>query len=126
MIAGDHVIVKNCKDVVMVGDDWVRIPINWNTPWPGGKYRIRLSDMYERDPCMLVWYYCSKALLDSHGRKLKSRKAPIEKLWLYEDNIHPHAQMNPRPLEWYDKNPRRKVWRSDDVKTRWRVNSIMQ
>jgi large subunit ribosomal protein L13 len=51
MITGDQVIITNIKDAVMVGDDWLRVPITWQTAYPGGKYRVRLSEMYDRDPC---------------------------------------------------------------------------
>ena len=125
MIAGDHVIVLNCKDVVMVGDDWLRIPIAWNTNWPGGKYRIRVSEMYDRDPCMLMMYYCKNEINHHFRSRLKMRQAPLEKIWVYEDTTHPHADKCPRPLHWRDPDISRETWRHPMFQRRWTPNQFL-
>ncbi|ORC93779.1 ribosomal protein L13 [Trypanosoma theileri] len=125
MLTGDHVIIVNIKDVVMVGDEWIRVPITWQTAYPGGKYRIRLTDMYERDPCMLMWWFLKDEVNRHFVRKLKTRVAPLEKAWLYEDSVHPHADKNPRPLCWTD--PVVKGWKYRDPQfiRRWKPNEFM-
>ncbi|EPY37835.1 large subunit ribosomal protein L13 [Angomonas deanei] len=89
MMAGDHVVIINVKDAVMTGDAWIRTPITWQTAYPGGKYRIRLTDMYERDPCMVMWWFLKDEVNKHFVRKLKTRVAPLEKAWLYEDAVPP-------------------------------------
>lgn len=126
IFTGDNVIIVNCKDVVMVGDDWVRIPITWNTAWAGGRYRIRLSDMYERDCCMLMQYYIRKSIGKLHGRNLKCRHAPVEKAWLYEDGVHPHADKSPIPIAWKDRDASHVRWTSELNQRRWSVNAFMK
>ncbi|KAG8347070.1 putative Ribosomal protein L13 [Trypanosoma vivax] len=125
MIVGDHVVIINIRDVVMVGDQWIRVPITWQTAYPGGKYRIRLTDMYERDPCMLMWWFLKDEVNRHFVRKLKTRVAPLEKAWLYEDSVHPHADKNPRPLCWSD--PEVKGWKYTDPQfvRRWRPNEFI-
>ena len=126
MIAGDHVVIINIKDSVMVGDDWVRIPITWQTNYPGGRYRIRLTDMYERDPCMVMWWYLKDAVNIHFVKKLKTRIAPMEKAWLYEDAVHPHGDKNPRPLNWSDPRNTPQKWVHPQFKQRWKINDFIR
>lgn len=126
VIAGDHVIITNIKDIVMVGDDWLRIPIAWSTTYPGGRYRVRLSEMYDRDPCMVMWHYLRKEVNENFARKLKMRISPMEKAWLYEGNVHPHLEKNPRPLPWTDHSISREKWVDPSLQRRWSVNEFMR
>ena len=126
VITGDQVIITNVKDMVMVGDDWLRIPITWQTQYPGGKYRVRLSEMYDRDPCMVMWHYLQKEVNFHFRRKLKTRSAPLEKAWLYEGSVHPHMDKNPRPLPWADHSLRREKWVDPTFQRRWTTNEFMQ
>lgn len=127
MMAGDHVVVVNVKDAVMVGDGWLRTPITWQTCYPSGKYRVRLTDMYDRDPCMVMWYFTQQAVSKHFVRRLKTRCAPMEKLWLYEDAVHPHQDRNPRPLVWNEVNRRIGTrYRDKDLVLRWKPNQFIQ
>jgi large subunit ribosomal protein L13 len=126
IMAGDHVVVTNIKDAVMVGDDWLRIPITWETQYPGGKYRVRLSEVYDRDPCLVMWHYLKQEVNLHFRRKLKTRTAPLEKAWLYEGAIHPHGDKNPRPLVWVDPSTTRKKWVDPGFQRRWKVNEFMR
>lgn len=126
IIAGDHVIITNVKDMVMVGDDWLRIPITWNTSYPGGKYRVRLSEMYDRDPCMVMWHYLRKEVNEHFIRKLKTRMAPLEKAWLYEGAVHPHMDKSPRPLPWVDHSLKGQKWVEPTFQRRWGANEFLQ
>ena len=126
MFASDHVIIQNCNQVVMVGDDWIRVPITWQTAWPGGKYRIRLSDMFERDPCLLMWYYVRKCLTNAHGKNQKAKAIPLEKVWVYEDSVHPHVDKSPRPLEWHDHNRTAVQYKADGEHRAWTINEFTQ
>ncbi|KPI88000.1 50S ribosomal protein L13-like protein [Leptomonas seymouri] len=125
MITGDHVVITNIKDAVMTGDNWIRVPITWQTAYPGGSYRVRLSEMYERDPCMVMWWYLKDEVNHHFVRKLKTRTAPLEKAWLYEGSTHPHGDKNPRPLLWSD--TQRTSWRYKDrmFQRRWSPNQFM-
>ena len=125
ILSGDHVVITNIKDVVMVGDDWLRIPVTWQTTYPGGRYRVRLSEMYDRDPCMVMWYYLKDEVNFHFRRRLKTRVAPLEKAWLYEGNVHPHAEKNPRPIAWVDHTLCREKWTEKTVQRRWSPNQFM-
>ena len=126
MITGDQVVVINAKDVVMVGDGWLRTPVVWGTPYPGGKYRIRLSDMFERDPCLVLWYYIRLELNKNYNKRLKMRMAPIEKAYVYEDAVHPHHDKNPRPVSWNDTLIRGHRYQNLAHQQRWYPNDFMK
>ena len=126
MLQGDQVVLINCKDVVLTGDQWLRNPIEWQTTWPGGKYRVRMSEMFNRDPCMVVWNQCRQQV-EYHHRKTRHepiRKAPLENLWLYEGATHPHNDKSIRPLSWNPSpiSPRYKGAKQQ----RWTPNAFMQ
>lgn len=124
LVNGDNLILINCKDVVMVGDQWVRTPITWTTHWPAGKYRVRCSEMYDRDPCLLVWYYADQALRKEFGSR-NVREPMIESLYLYEDAVHPHANMCPRPFRWTDWRTGNVKYRDPAFQQRWTPNPVM-
>ena len=127
-LMGDHVVVVNCKDVVMVGEEWIRVPITWTTKYPSGKYDVRCSDMYDKDPCMLVWTFIRRDLID-RGWNAKAdhlRHGHLEKAWLYADHVHPHMEKDPRPVPWSDHNPTPQPWSSENVHSRWKPNSQMR
>ena len=109
----------------MTGDQWIRVPVTWNTPWPAGKYRVRLSEMYDRDPNMVLFHYVRLEINVAFSRKLKTRVAPLENVWMYEDSVHPHGDMNPRPIAWQD-SPKYDRWTSNQLQLRWRPNDYMQ
>merc|ERR1712000_745534 len=88
IITGDQIVLINCKDVVLTGDQWIRNPIEWRTNWPGGKYRIRMSDMFNKDPCLVVWNECRKQVEFHFRHKVNMKRAPMENFWLYENATH--------------------------------------
>eukprot|EP00759_Apiculatamorpha_spiralis_P033272 PhF_6_TR34615/c0_g1_i1/m.50397/K02871/RP-L13, MRPL13, rplM; large subunit ribosomal protein L13 len=126
-VMGDHVVVLNCKDVVMIGEEWIRVPVSWQTDYPRGKYHVRCSEMYDKDPCMLVWHFIRRELID-RGYNVKQHmwQAHIEKAWLYADHVHPHLEKDPRPVPWSDHDPRYRPWASEHVHSRWKPNSQMR
>jgi large subunit ribosomal protein L13 len=122
----DQVVVINVKDTVMVGDNWLREPIKWESPFSGGKMRVRASELFERDPCML-FQHCLRQELQrfiggpyKRGESHQNLKLFTEYTWLYEDALHPHADENPRPIRWMGKQ------KGDTYKfnrpTRWFAN----
>ncbi|KNH06781.1 50S ribosomal protein L13-like protein [Perkinsela sp. CCAP 1560/4] len=126
-LMGDHIVVINCKDVIMVGEDSIRVPITWNSNYPGGKYRVRCSEMYDRDPCMLVFYFLMREIKDHGWNKAEHLyKGHLEKAWLYTDHIHPHMLKNPRPVPWTDNCPFYHKWGSPENQTRWFPNIQMR
>lgn len=124
ILNGDQVVAINCKDVVMTGDQWIRNPIEWHTRWAGGRYRVRMSDMFNKDPCMVVWA-AVKHEINFHFRKKEAmRVAPMENLWLYETAVHPHGDRGLRPLSW-NPSPVNVRYKGKDEK-RWSPNEFMQ
>ena len=127
MLMGDHVVVLNCKDAILVGEEAIRVPVQWNSRYPGGKYRIRCSEMYDRDPCMLVFYFLMREIKERGWNKAEHLyKGHIEKAWLYTDHIHPHVDQNPRPVSWTDNCPFYRKWASPDNQSRWHPNVQMR
>ena len=124
MLNGDQVVAINCKDVVMTGDQWIRTPIAWHTKFPGGKYRVRMSDMFNKDPCMIVWNQIRHEVNVHFKRKLKMRVAPLENVWLYEGAVHPHNDKGLRPLLW-NPSPVYARYKGQEHR-RWRPNEFMQ
>jgi large subunit ribosomal protein L13 len=125
MMQGDNIVCINTKDLVMTGDQWLRTPYEWSTPWPAGKYRVRASDMFTRDPSMVL-YNEVRMKVDHHFRgKLKTHVAPLENLWLYEDAVHPHGAKGLRPLAW-NPSPVYSRWTSPHNVRRWSTNEFMQ
>ena len=126
-LMGDHVVVLNCKDAVLVGEEAIRVPVSWNTRYPGGKYRVRCSEMYDRDPCMLVFYHLMREIKDHGWNKAPHLyKGHLEKAWLYADHVHPHMVKNPRPVPWADNCPFYRQWGSPDSQSRWHPNPQMR
>jgi large subunit ribosomal protein L13 len=124
IVNGDQVVAINCRDVVMTGDQWIRTPVEWKTSWPGGKYRVRMSDMFNKDPCMVVWREIQQQVGHHFRNKKALRTAPLENVWLYEDAVHPHAERGLRPLAW---NPSPVYCRyRGRSHHRWKPNAFMQ
>lgn len=128
VITPDQVVVINCRDAVMVGDNWSREPVTWRSNFPSGKYRVRASEVYERDPCMLVYrkvttnvrhYLFSPTKIS----KLDRSYAAMEFLWLYEDAVHPHADEAPRPIRWVGQKEGQ-TYKFDRM-TRWWANPYL-
>ena len=127
-IMGDHVVVINCKDAVMVGEEWIRVPIRWETKYPSGRYSVRCADMYDKDPCMVVWHFLRREIVErGWNRKEHLMQGHMEKAWLYTDHIHPHMDKDPRPVPWSDHNPHYYAWTSERARTgRWDPNPQMR
>ena len=124
LLNGDQVVLINCKDVVLTGDQWIRTPVTWQTQWHGGRYRLRMSDLFNRDPCMLVWNEIRREVAFHFDRALKTRVAPLENVWLYENAVHPHNDKGLRPLSW---NPSPFYTRYRGLqRRRWQPNEFMQ
>ena len=126
-ITGDHVVALNTKDVVMVGDYWLRVPFRVveNSPWPAGKFNVRSQEVFDRDPSLVVWKATHQALREYFAGNHHPVIAPMERLWLYEDALHPHQDMAPRPIEWTsDKHYSKYVPHNHRI--RWRYNQQMR
>ena len=106
VLTPDHVVVINVKDAVMVGDNWLREPIKWESQYSGGRYRVRASELFERDPCMLLHNMIREKLsANLNGPRRRDRsmiqmRGLGEFAWLYEGPLHPHADESPRPIRW--------------------------
>lgn len=74
---------------------------------------------------MLMFWYLKDEVNQHFRRKLKTRVAPLEKAWLYEDAVHPHADKNPRPITW--KDPNIQGWRyiEPTFQRRWTPNNFI-
>ena len=126
IITGDQLVVTNVKDVVLVGDDWIRVPLEWQTAHNNGNFRIRPSELFDRDPCMLFHLYVLEELLKAWNRRSAMYKAPLEKLWLYEDAIHPHGDRSPRPIKWMDPNVQKQKFVHRLSRQSWAPNDNLQ
>jgi ribosomal protein L13 len=125
MIAGDHVVITNIKDIVMVGDQWLRVPVTWQSAYPSGKYRVRSIDMFERDPCMLMFNSIREKVSFHFKQRLKTRVAPLENCWLYEGSVHPHGDKNPRPIPW-NSPTKYEAYKPKGQERRWHANQFIQ
>lgn len=124
VLGGDQLVILNTKEIVMTGDQWIRVPVTWQTKWANGNYRVRMSEMYDRDPSMVVFNAIREKVTFHFPRKLKTRCLPLENLWLYEDAVHPHHEMNPRPWEWREPEHYAR-WQSKLNVKRWKFNQYM-
>lgn len=82
--------------------------------------------MYERDPCLLMHYYIRKVLVNAFGKNSKGINVPLEKVWLYEDTVHPHVDKSPRPIEWQDKNRKAVRYMPQHDMPAWKINEFTQ
>lgn len=125
-IAGDHVINVNTKDVVMVGDQWIRTPLRFTaTNWPAGRFNVRMSEVFDKDPSMVVWYWTQKLVNEYFVGKRHVMEAPMEKLWLYEDAIHPHWDMSPKSIQWTS-DKKATPYMPYNARQRWRYSYHMK
>jgi large subunit ribosomal protein L13 len=130
VLTPDQVVVINVKDTVMVGDNWMREPVTWETPWPSGRYRVRAAEMFERDPCMLLHNYVRKELVHYHSgarrlhQGLMRSRALMEFAWLYEDAIHPHGDQAPRPIRW--EGQKKGMTYKGSFQRKWWVNPYLK
>lgn len=128
IVASDQVVVINTKEIVMVGDTWTRYPIHWNSTYSGGKYRVRASEMFERDPNMLLWNFIReeirfnqswKNLVTDSGGQFRAQNM-LEFVWLYEDAIHPHGDESPRPILW-EADLKPMYYQNKFLQRRWQI-----
>jgi large subunit ribosomal protein L13 len=134
LLTPDQVVVINIKDTVMVGDTWVRYPISWETTFSGGRYRVRACDMYERDPCMLLFNFIReelafnrthKTLSVSSRRGFMQTRNLLEFCWLYEDAVHPHYEQSPTPILWHA-TTKPHYYTNKFMQPRWKINQFTQ
>ena len=119
---GDQLVVINIKDVVLVAEDWIRIPVEWQTKYPSGQTRIRSTDLYDRDPCMLFWMHVREAIEKHHSAR-HMVEGVLEKLHVFEDAIHPHVDKCPRPIIWQDPNVKAHKFQHKYHRTSWRPHA---
>lgn len=84
---GDHVVVTNCKHIVLMGErEWERKIYRHHTGYPGGFREIKARDVYKKDPCQILWRAVRGMM-----PKTRSRNKYMKRLHLFEDDKHPYA-----------------------------------
>ncbi|XP_071444884.1 leukotriene A-4 hydrolase-like [Hetaerina americana] len=77
---GDHVVVINCREVALPGDEWRRRVYFHHTGYPGGASWTPAWELQEKNPTMIMW----KAVYNSMRGNLK-RRYTMCRLHLFAD-----------------------------------------
>ena len=83
---GDHVVVINTKDVVLLGDKWNTKLYRHHSGYPGGLKEIVAREMHKKDQTVILWRAVNGML-----PKTKMRKKRMARLHLFEGPDHPYA-----------------------------------
>ncbi|KAL0278994.1 UNVERIFIED_CONTAM: hypothetical protein PYX00_000647 [Menopon gallinae] len=86
---GDHVVVINCKEIALPGDEWKRRVYFHHTGYPGGASWTLAWELHEKDPTMIMW----KAVYHGIKGTLK-RRTDMRRLHLYADDKVPEQILN--------------------------------
>ena len=91
---GDYVIVLNCKDVILTGKKLDQKIYRHHTGYIGNMKEISAKDMLQNKPERAM-------MLAVKGMLPKNRlgRAMYKKLFVYQDENHPHAAQKPEVLE---------------------------
>lgn len=87
---GDYVVVINCEKIKLTGDKWNDKIYTWYTGWRSGQKSRTASDLFQKDPALLI----TKSVTGMLPKNRLSRQL-IKKLKVYVGAEHPHmAQVN--------------------------------
>lgn len=91
---GDHVIVINCKDLVLTGNKLDDKVYKYHTGYIGGLKEVKYRKLMETKPEFIL-YQAVKGMLPKNrlGRKM------IKKLRVYADAKHAHQAQQPTELK---------------------------
>ncbi|KAK4884148.1 hypothetical protein RN001_000419 [Aquatica leii] len=77
---GDHVIVINCSDVALPGEEWKKRVYFHHTGYPGGASWTLAHELHKKDPVLIL----KKAVYNSMDGNLQ-RRYTMERLHLFPD-----------------------------------------
>lgn len=77
---GDHVVIINCRDIAMRGNEWQKRVYFHHTGFPGGASWTMAWELHEKDPTMIM----KKAIYSSLDKNL-TRRTLMERLHLFPD-----------------------------------------
>ncbi|KAF5307460.1 hypothetical protein FQR65_LT06815 [Abscondita terminalis] len=77
---GDHVIVINCSDIALPGEEWKKRVYFHHTGYPGGATWTLAHELHKKDPVLIL----KKAVYNSMDGNLQ-RRYTMERLHLFAD-----------------------------------------
>ena len=83
--AGDYVVITNCEKIVLTGDKWTGKIYRSHSGWRGGLKELTATEVFKRDPALLIMYAVEGMLPKS---KLSNKM--LTKLKVYAGSEHPH------------------------------------
>ena len=92
---GDHVIILNCKDVILTGKKLDQKLYRYHTGYVGGLKEISYREMMEKKPEEVVAHAVSGML-----PKNKLRARMMTRLRVFAGPNHDHAAQNPEVLNF--------------------------
>ena len=91
---GDHVIILNCKDVILTGKKLDQKVYRHHSGYIGGMKEISAKDMLSNNPEKAMMLAIKGMLPHNRlGRQM------YKKLFVYEGNEHPHAAQQPKEIK---------------------------
>ena len=95
MDAGDHVIIINCKDVILTGNKLNQKIYRHHSGYVGGMKEISAKDMLEKNPCKAMML-AVKGMLPHNSLGRKS----LTKLRVYAGSEHENQAQKPEKWEF--------------------------
>ncbi len=91
---GDHVIIINAKDIQLTGKKWQQKKYYRHSQHPGSLKEMTATEMNTKHPTRML-EMSIKGMLPHNklGRQM------IKKLYVYENDNHPHQAQKPEVLE---------------------------
>jgi large subunit ribosomal protein L13 len=93
--AGDYVIVLNADKIHLTGNKWNDKKYIRYTNYPGGQREIAAKDLNARKPIAVV----EKAVKGMLPKNILGRQM-YKKLFVYDNNEHPHTAQQPKTLNF--------------------------